>query len=141
MATRYDDTHEEVAVTGAGWAQYSSGNYYGGSYQYTQGVGEYFEVPFNGTGIGWVGTKSSTQGSGAVYIDNELQGTASLYSGTVQYQVTIWSIADLSDGNHTLKVVRATKYINIDAFDIEGTIGHKAGSIPIAMHHYRQRRA
>ncbi|NIK71882.1 glycoside hydrolase family 27 protein [Paenibacillus sp. BK720] len=100
-----DDTG--VKYTGAWQRSYNRGL---GDYQddvhFTQTNNDAFEYTFRGTGIDLITEKSPDQGNVDVYIDNVLKGTVNTYNSVKQTQQTVYSISGLTNGTHTVKVVK-----------------------------------
>ena len=122
VLTRYEQNHHLLRYQGT-WATLSGSYYSGGSYAYTKTVGSSLKVTFYGTSIDYIARKSSNQGSAQITLDGVSQGTVSLYNSTTRYKQTVWGVSGLSAGIHTLIITcPSTKYINVDAFDIRGTL-------------------
>ncbi len=61
-------------------------------------------VSFVGTGLRWIGPKSSGFGSAQVFVDGKLQGTANQTSASTLYRREIWSVSGLAPGDHTVQI-------------------------------------
>lgn len=91
--------------------------------QYTQQNGDSFQLDFTGTGVEYLTEKDVSQGQDSVYLDGELvaQVDTSLPAGTPrQAQQVVWSADGLTDGAHTLRVVKDSgDYMLLDAITVE----------------------
>ncbi|MBI3621120.1 MAG: RHS repeat-associated core domain-containing protein [Nitrospirae bacterium] len=118
------------------WSTQSQGNASGGSYAYSNAVGDTASVVFTGTGVQWISAKSKDSGIAQVYLDGVLQGSVDLYQqgGTLgqnnaSYQQVVWSATGLTNTTHLVDViVTGTKnssssntYIAVDAFVVGTT--------------------
>ena len=61
-------------------------------------------LPFNGTGISWIGYRGPDAGIARVYIDGSVAGQVDLYSPEVRVQSVVFSSAPLADANHSFTV-------------------------------------
>jgi IPT/TIG domain/Carboxypeptidase regulatory-like domain len=124
--TRYEQTDQRIKKTGS-WTDYSkpglaSGNTYGRSL--TSGASA--TIYFSGTRLEWRAMKGSTTGKVDVYLDGKFKQTVDLAGGaTASYNVMVWSTGDLTNGRHSVRLVRSTsntstKYMTLDAVDIYG---------------------
>jgi len=78
-----------------------------------------FAYTFAGTGIEVVSEKDPSQGDMAVYVDGRYQQTISTYNPTKLSQQTVYSIAGLPYGTHTLEVVKKTgAYLVLDGLRV-----------------------
>jgi len=127
IATRYQETDSRIVWTGA-WTLESRTGHSGGSLSYANAVASVV-IRFNGTYIGWIARTSPSYGIAAVFVDGVAQGTVDLYSGVGAYQALVWH-ATLGAGDHVVRIewtgtkraAATSTYINLDAFDILGTI-------------------
>ncbi|WP_261305095.1 hypothetical protein [Paenibacillus andongensis] len=86
------------------WTTGTSGDHYSSS------ANNYFQIPFNGTEIKWVGSADTNQGQAAVSIDNGPETIVDTYLSNRTTGVTLYHSGVLSSGQHTLKVrVTGTK--------------------------------
>ena len=129
-------------------------NYYGSSWSWStdRGLGDEhnsvhqatsngddFTVQFTGTGISWTSEKSSAEGAAEVYLDGVDKGSYNAYSSSTQAQQVIFSASGLSNGAHTLQVIKTggTDLI-VDAVAVNGTAtipnGTLSGAIPSGYH-------
>jgi GH43 family beta-xylosidase len=79
---------------------------YAGDLQFTAKNGAAYSFTFTGTGIEIIAPKNPTQGKSEVYIDGALQATLDLKSTKAQPQQSVYRMDTLSNGQHTLKVVK-----------------------------------
>jgi hypothetical protein len=78
-----------------------------------------FAYTFAGTGIEVVSEKDPSQGDMDVYVDGVYKQTVSTYNSTKLLEQTVYSIAGLPFGTHTLKVVKQSgHYLVLDALRI-----------------------
>ncbi|MBI5192680.1 MAG: hypothetical protein HZA08_04450 [Nitrospirae bacterium] len=125
ISTRYEETSPSVTKTGS-WTSNAFWSPSGGSWISSFTRYDAVSFTFSGSGVSWSGFKYSTFGIANVYIDNVLKGTVDLYSPTQQSSQVLWSISNLTNTSHTLKIeVSGTRnpnstytYISIDAFDV-----------------------
>jgi alpha-galactosidase len=73
---------------------------------YTENNKDSFKFTFKGTGIEVITEKDSSQGDIDIYVDNQLKQTISTYNASRQVHQTVYNIVGLSQGVHTLKVVK-----------------------------------
>ena len=114
-----------------------SGNWYlnmnpimfGGSAALAMDANSSATVTFTGTGIAWIGYQDQWSGIANVYVDGALQSpSVDTYSFAEKAQSSVYSITNLSEGAHTLKIVvtgardagSAGYWIWVDAFTIIG---------------------
>ncbi len=79
---------------------------------------------FRGTGVTWLGTKSTASGKASVFVDGVLRGTADLWAGRTVNRRPIFSVSGLSKANHTVRIVPSAAHgtfgtgnrIEVDAF-------------------------
>ncbi|CAI6077528.1 glycoside hydrolase family 27 protein [Cohnella sp. JJ-181] len=106
-AVTANDDDTGIKYTGAWQRSFNRGL---GDYQddvhFTQTNNDAFEYTFQGTGIDLITEKSADQGNVDVYLDNVFKGTVSTYNATRQTQQTVYSASGLTNGSHTLKVVK-----------------------------------
>ncbi|WP_219835739.1 X2-like carbohydrate binding domain-containing protein [Paenibacillus sp. R14(2021)] len=67
---------------------------------------DYFQYQFKGTGVELLSPTGPEQGDMDIYIDGELKETVSANSATRNAMISLFSISSLTDGAHTLKVVK-----------------------------------
>jgi beta-galactosidase GanA len=125
----YDDANTtDLQYAGSGWSHVANQSYTGGDYKNTESfsrtAGDSLTVPFSGTAIRWIGSKTNNHGLADVYIDGVKQATVDC-SGS-QNQAVLFAASGLTDGTHTLKIVvngthsagSTDNYVSIDAIDL-----------------------
>jgi len=84
-------------------------------------------VAFNGTGITWIGYQDPWSGIANIYLDGKLQSPPlDTYAASSKARSSVYSIAGLSPGTHTLMIVvtgthdaaSAGSWIWVDAFNV-----------------------
>jgi hypothetical protein len=103
-----DDTCLCADYTGNSWTWSGDrgfGDYENAVHQASSN-GDGFSVQFTGTGISWIGEKSSGEGTAEVYVDGTDKGSVNAASSSTQAQQTLYSISGLTNGTHSLKVVK-----------------------------------
>lgn len=126
--TRYEQT-DRLLSYGGPWVLSSAAFHSGGSYDYLDATGS-VTAAFDGTGIGWVTTKDVIYGKATVSVDGEAPETVDLYSPTFKPAATVWSVAGLAPGQHTVTIswtgdrdpAALGTYIGVDAFDVAGSL-------------------
>ncbi|EPD63722.1 beta-galactosidase [Streptomyces sp. HGB0020] len=123
----WDDPDSALQYTGS-WSHVADQSYTGGDYKHTESfsnkAGDSVTVPFDGTAIRWIGSKTNNHGYADVYLDGEKAATVD-DSGS-ENQAVIFQKTGLKPGAHTLKVVVAgthsssstDSYVAIDAIDV-----------------------
>jgi cell wall-associated NlpC family hydrolase len=133
VPTRYQDTNKNVIYSGL-WGNSATASASGGCFRSIAATGS-AGITFQGTSVSWVATKGSAYGVARVKLDGVDQGTVDLYSSGTAYAQTVWSADGLTDGTHTLSVewtgdknsAASASTINVDAFDVTGTLVTPAG--------------
>ena len=127
--TRYDQLNNSDIVKTGTWADYTSPGSYDLSYGRSSTAGASATIWFNGTQLDWIAFEGTTTGKADVYVDGvKVTPTPiNLAASPVKYQQKVWSSGPLSNGLHSVKIVRSTasasgKYLTLDAVDITGTI-------------------
>ncbi|KQP97441.1 MULTISPECIES: fibronectin type III domain-containing protein [unclassified Rathayibacter] len=100
----YQNDSPDVTLTGT-WNTVSSSMDSGGSYSQLPTAGS-AEITFAATGVAWVARKNQSSGLADVFLDGTKVTTVDLYSASTQYQQSVYSVDGLSDGSHTLRIVR-----------------------------------
>ena len=122
-----NDTNTGITYTGS-WS-YSSGRG-DGDFQddvhYTTTNNDSASYTFTGTGVDFLSEKNSDEGNVEVFIDNVDKGSFSANAASRSAQQVIYSITSLSNGSHTIKVVKTSgTYMLVDAFNV-----HTGGATP-----------
>ena len=124
-AGHVNDTSMDVAYTGGSW-----------SYQTARGNGEFandahlatadgdsFTFSFSGTDVDYIATRGADRGQVELYIDNVLQTTVDLSTGTAGSRQVAFSKSGLARGAHTLKAIkRSGTYMEADCFKVSDLI-------------------
>jgi beta-galactosidase GanA len=123
----YDDVDPALQYAGT-WSHVANQSYTGGDYKNTESfsklAGDSLTVPFTGTAVRWIGSRTGNHGNADVYLDGVKQATVD-DSGS-QNQAVIFQKSGLADGPHTLKIVvdgthvsgSSDNYVSIDAIDL-----------------------
>ena len=96
------------------WTPESGSQFVGGTNKWAK-QGAEFTVQFTGTKIYLVGTKDPNHGQADVYIDGKLVETIDTSASARALGQRIFTSDDLTDGEHTLRLVVKTKAIGIEA--------------------------
>jgi hypothetical protein len=124
--TRYQQTDSRLVFSGT-WSTFSTTSASGGSYKRTLTGSDSVTVTFTGTYLAWVATMGTTVSKAYVSLDGGAAQSVDLARSAVAYQQKVWNTGTLATGTHTVKIWRdptdaAGKYINVDAFDVIGTL-------------------
>ncbi|HEY2042042.1 MAG TPA: beta-galactosidase [Jatrophihabitans sp.] len=104
--------------------------YTSGEYQQTESfsntAGDSVTVPFTGTGIRWISSKSGNHGLADVYLDGAKVSTVDSYGASTLNQQIQYSVSGLANGAHTLKLVvtgqknpaSSGTFVGVDAIDV-----------------------
>ena len=124
----HDDTDPELRYTGS-WSHVGAEQTYtGGEYKKTESfsntAGDSVTVPFDGTAVRWIGSKTNNHGYADVYVDGVKAATVD-DSGSGD-QAVVFQKTGLAPGAHTLKIVVAGShsagstddFVSIDAVDV-----------------------
>jgi hypothetical protein len=126
VCNRYDQTDKRLHYTGKWWAFAHPGSWLGAYWRSTT-PGASVTINFTGTRLDWIATIGVTLSKADVYVDGVKKATIEMHRDHVERQQDVFSTGYLSNGKHTVKIVRtagdpATKFISIDALDIVGTL-------------------
>ena len=138
----YDDADAALQYAGA-WshvgpeAGYTSGEYHQ-TESFSSSAGDSVTVPFTGTGIRWIASKSGNHGLADVYLDGTKVSTVDTYGPNTVNQQVQWSATDLTSGAHTLKIVvtgqknaaSSGTFVPIDAIDVPPAGSRVYASVP-----------
>ena len=139
VTTRYEQTDTRFAFAG-GWTASSSASASRRQLPLCRiSAGSSATATFNGTFLAWIGKKSPVYGKAKVTLDGGAPQTVDLYSADTKWQQKIWDTGVLPAGTHTVKIewtgtksANATgANINVDAFDIAGTVTQAPAAAPI----------
>ncbi|MDQ0766550.1 beta-galactosidase GanA [Streptomyces canus] len=123
----WDDPDSALQYAGS-WSHVADQSYTGGDYKKTESfsnkAGDSVTVPFDGTAIRWIGSKTNNHGNADVYLDGTKVATVDDSGG--ENQAVIFQRTGLAPGAHTLKIVvsgnhssgSTDNYVSIDAIDV-----------------------
>ncbi|MEU6092836.1 beta-galactosidase [Streptomyces sp. NPDC047085] len=123
----WDDPDSALQYTGS-WSHVANTSYTGGDYKHTESfsnkAGDSVTVPFDGTAIRWIGSKTDNHGYADVYLDGTKVATVDDSGG--ENQAVIFQKTGLTAGAHTLKIVvngshssgSTDNYVAVDAIDV-----------------------
>ncbi|MFF7133157.1 beta-galactosidase [Streptomyces sp. NPDC008196] len=123
----WDDPDSALQYAGS-WSHVHDTSYTGGDYKHTESfsdkAGDSLTVPFDGTAIRWIGSKTNNHGNADVYLDGTKVATVD--DSGAENQVVVFQKTGLAPGAHTLKIVVAgnhgsgstDNYVAIDAIDV-----------------------
>ena len=128
MPDRYQESEPGPTYVGD-WSQNSDASASGGGFKQLASAGS-VTVSFQGTYLGWIGSKQETQGKAWVIVDGGDPRLVDTYSSTTQWDQTIWSTGLLEEGTHTVNIIWAGlknsassgHAIAVDAFEVLGTL-------------------
>ncbi|MGW1808919.1 beta-galactosidase [Streptomyces sp. NPDC002078] len=135
----WDDPDSALQYTGS-WSHVADQSYTGGDYKHTESfsnkVGDSVTVPFDGTAIRWIGSKTNNHGYADVYLDGTKVATVDDSGG--ENQAVVFQKTGLTSGAHTLKIVvdgthssgSTDNYVSIDAIDVP-TAANAAPTYPV----------
>ncbi len=115
--------NDSRVMYGGSWTYFYDASYgfYANDETFSNIPGNCAEYIFTGTGVKWIGAKSSNLGIAEVYIDGVKQAEIDQYAPTLQENLVLYSKEDLSTGKHTIKIV-VTNRKNPDATDNHTTL-------------------
>lgn len=123
----WDDPDSALQYAGS-WSHVANQSYTGGDYKKTESfsnkAGDSLTVPFDGTAIRWIGSKTNNHGNADVYLDGTKVATVD--DSGAENQAVVFQKTGLPAGAHTLKVVVAgnhssgstDNYVAVDAIDV-----------------------
>ena len=123
----YDDADDALKYSGT-WSHVADQSYTGGDYRNTESfskvTGDTLTVPFTGTAVRWIGSKTSNHGYADVYLDGVKQATVD--SSGSQSRAVLFDAANLPAGDHTLQIMvtgthapgSSDNYVAVDAIDL-----------------------
>ena len=124
---RVQQTSSRIAYGGGTWGTVSAASASGASYIRSAGSGAAAVVDFNGTYLAWIATKGTTFGKAYVSLDGGSPVSVDLSAAAAVYQQKVWETGTVTAGDHEVKIWYDTsnasgRYIDIDAFDVEGSL-------------------
>ncbi|TLM67721.1 MAG: tandem-95 repeat protein, partial [Actinobacteria bacterium] len=126
---RYEQTAPQLAWTGT-WTNLARTQFSAGTARYASGTGKSVTATFYGTGIDWVGARTTSAGRARIYLDGALVATVDLYASNNRFGEVLYSVSDLPEATHTLRIettgskTSASTGTNvwIDCFDVQGEL-------------------
>jgi len=118
-----DDTAAGIAYAGS-WSQSTGRGLgdYGDGVHYTERDGDSFQYTFQGVGVSYITEMDTSQGEVDVYIDDQFRKTVNTGRDAGQprlAQQTVFTVNDLPNGSHTLKVVKKSgAFMLLDRIDV-----------------------
>lgn len=102
---KVDDNHSTIAYRG-NWATVSGRTgAYGGSSRQSTSPGDTARFTFTGTAITWFGEQRPDGGKADIFVDGANRGTIDCYAGGALSGVKMFTLSNLSFGQHTIAVV------------------------------------
>lgn len=99
--------NEPAGTFGGTWMKNQlNGTYTGGTYAYSRWAGAKFTYAFSGTGVTWIGPKTTAYGRAAIYLDGVYRGVVSQYAtvGGTGWRHRVWHAENLTAGDHVLEI-------------------------------------
>jgi beta-galactosidase GanA len=136
----YDDPDPALRYAGA-WSHVADESYTGNDYRNTESfsstAGDALTVPFTGTAIRWIGSKTGNHGYADVYVDDVKQATVDCSGGAAQ--AVLFQATGLTDGPHTLKIVvtgthasgSTDNFVAVDAIDLPPAVATTEPVYPV----------
>ncbi len=124
-AGHVNDTSADMTYTGTSWTyQTARGNgEFANDAHLATADGDSFTFSFNGTDVDYIATHGTDRGQVELYIDDVLQTTVDLSSGTPGSRQIAFSKSGLARGKHTLKgIKRSGSYMEVDCFKLSDLI-------------------
>lgn len=120
---RYQQTDTRLLYSGSWFTgTLPAGSYSGGNYAYSTAAGASVTIAFNGTSLDWLAKKSPTPGTAAVSVDGAASVPVNLSASSTVYKLKVWGTGPLAEGLHTVKITRSAGTLNVDAFDVTGSV-------------------
>jgi len=110
-----DNADASVVYAGT-WNNDSGSSFYNSTAKYTSTQGSAVEFIFTGNAIRWCGQKDTNFGTAQIYIDDNLMGTVNC-NGPAATQSVLYENTNLTTGIHKIRIVNATKVIDVDYFE------------------------
>jgi beta-galactosidase GanA len=136
----YDDPDPTLQYAGT-WSHVANQSYTGGDYKNTESfsnqAGDALTVPFSGTAVRWIGSRTNNHGRADVFIDGTKEATVDTSGG--QSQAVLFQKTGLTDGPHTLKIVVAgshsagstDNFVPVDAIDVPTGTAARPPTYPV----------
>lgn len=122
---RYEDSNPVISFNGD-WETREDVQLSASKSKFATSQGSRATLNFVGSGVAWIGPKSSDHGAASIYIDGNLQQKVDQFSEEAVTLTEVFSISGLKPGPHTIKIEAAEtvnpesdgQTIEIDAFDV-----------------------
>ena len=123
---RFEDGDSHLLYWGT-WTTNSGPQASGGSDKRANTSQAMVTVTFTGAQLDWIATTGPGMGTADVSVDNGAAQPVDLSGSTTRYQQKVWSTGMLAAGTHTVGISwdendTAGAYIDVDAFDVLGTL-------------------
>ena len=123
---RHDDNRKQSVTYNGHWELVDTVQANANSLHAINKAGRESMISFWGTGVSWIGMSGNNLGIADVFIDGNLQASVDLYGAQQFWQQTVFTVNNLPEGLHELKVVTTGKknalstdsWVVIDAFDV-----------------------
>jgi alpha-galactosidase len=116
-----NDTDSVFSYTGSSWS-YSANRGTGdwaNDVHYTTNNGDYATLSFTGIGATYITETNSDQGNVTAYVDGSQTATVSCTTSSRASQQGVYCVSGLSNGAHTLKLVKSSgTYMIVDAYNV-----------------------
>lgn len=124
-----DDTDSRITYSGT-WVNTGDpekSKYYNNNEKVTAQKGAFAEIRFIGTDIEYIASTHFNRAPLDIYLDGELvKQNFNVLSDEVETQKVVYSVSELAQGEHTLKLVSqatpSNQYMTLDAFKITSTM-------------------
>jgi autotransporter-associated beta strand protein len=120
-AGHVNDTSGSVTYTGSSWIyQENRGNgEFANDVHLATTNGDSFTFTFSGTDVEYIATRGADRGQVEIYIDDVLETTVDLSTGTPGSRQVVFSKSGLPRGTHTLKgIKRGGTFMEVDCFKV-----------------------
>jgi Big-like domain-containing protein len=123
--TRFEENDPSVTYTGT-WFDSVRSDHSGGLAKKAYTTGPRAAFSFTGTGVRWIGYRTTVAGMARVFLDGTLAAEVDAYSPTPEPQAVMFEARGLSPGQHALVIEVLGTYnpsataawIAVDAFDV-----------------------
>lgn len=138
VVTRYEQNDPSFTYTGS-WSTVSTQSASGGSFAFADSRGVSLNITFDGTYFAWIAKKSPVYGKAQVSLDGGTPVLVDLYGSHSRYQQRVYETGPLEAGPHTVsiywigqkRVGASGTLINVDAFDVAGTLSPAPPAPPL----------
>ncbi|MBI5232539.1 MAG: hypothetical protein HY876_10305 [Coriobacteriales bacterium] len=96
---------DSKAVFAGDWAAATGASYSGAACKSSESTTATATYTFYGTGVTWLGTRSTASGKAQVYVDGVLKATVDLWAGRTTYARRIFATSGLPKGTHAVQIV------------------------------------